>query len=38
LLVAEAVAPPKNPIVGDFPCYARAARGHATAPPSSVMN
>jgi hypothetical protein len=30
---------PRNPMVGNFPaCCARAASGHAAAPPSSVMN
>ena len=35
---AEAVVAPKKPMVGTFPaCCARAASGHAAAPPSSVM-
>jgi hypothetical protein len=39
LLHAEAVAPPKKPIVGSFAdCCARAASGHAAAQPSSVTN
>jgi hypothetical protein len=30
---------PRKPTVGSFPAFcARAARGHAAAPPSSVMN
>jgi hypothetical protein len=29
---------PRNPITGIVGCCARAARGHAAAPPSSVMN
>src|SRR5262245_7278962 len=37
-LMAEAVPAPKNPIVGSFACCARAASGHAVAPPSRVMN
>ena len=33
------VLAPRNPIIGSLPaCCARAASGHATAPPSSVMN
>jgi hypothetical protein len=38
-LLAEAVAAPRNPMVGSLPgCCARAASGHVTAaPPSSVM-
>src|SRR5215831_1924253 len=38
-LAAEGVAAPRKPIVRCLPdCCARAASGHATAPPSSVMN
>jgi len=37
--MADAVLEPKNPMVGNLPgCCARAASGHAAAPPSSVMN
>src|SRR5262245_17420311 len=31
-------APPRNPTTGTAGCCARAASGHAAAPPSSVMN
>jgi hypothetical protein len=38
-LSAKGVLSPKNPTIGRFPgCCARAASGHAAAPPSSVMN
>ncbi len=33
-----AVAPPKIPTVGNLGCCARAASGHDTALPSSVIN
>jgi hypothetical protein len=37
--MADAEAAPRNPIVGSLrACWARAASGHAAAPPSSVMN
>src|SRR5262249_51314224 len=37
--MAESVVVPKNPMVGSFGgCCARAASGHAAAPPSSEMN
>ena len=36
---AAGVRAPKNPMVGSLPaCCARAASGHAAAPPSCVMN
>jgi hypothetical protein len=39
VLWAEGVVAPKTPMVGSFPgCCARAATGHATVPPSRVMN
>ena len=38
-LPPESVVWPRNPMVGGFPaCCARAASGHAAAPPSSAMN
>jgi hypothetical protein len=38
-LQPERVPAPKNPMVGSFEvCCARAANGHAAAPPSRVMN
>jgi hypothetical protein len=32
------VLPPRMPITGSDACCARAASGHAAAPPSKVMN
>src|SRR6516165_4981125 len=37
-LCAAALPVPSNPMVAAFACCARAASGHAAAPPSNVMN